>query len=221
MHILMIEGDPVLGLEIRHSLVRKGYTVSWLKDARSALGVLRNRTADLILIDLDSPECHGIDVVKHARCACMDTPILATSSRNDLSIRISALDAGADDYMARPVQTEELAARVRSLVRRRRGFFVNRIVAGELSLDLGTSEVTFRGQKVRLTRRELALLQSLVGNAGRPVPRSSLEDSIYGLDTVVGTNAIEVLIHGLRRKLSSETIRNIRGFGYSVSPAHQ
>lgn len=217
MHILMIEGNSGPGSETGDALIRLGYTVSWLKDARSAWGTVRNRTADLILIDLDFPEWNGIDAVKHARSARRDTPILVTSSAGDLSVRVAALDAGADDYMARPVHIDELAARIRSLIRRRRGFSVNRLVAGELSLDLGTSEVTFRGEKVSLTRRELALVQSLVGNAGRFVPRHSLEDSIYGLDMVVGDNAIEVLVHGLRRKLSSGTIRNVRGIGYSIA----
>lgn len=217
MHILMIESNSRLESEINQALIRLGYTVSWLRDARSALGAMRNRTADLALIDLNLFECNGIDVVKHARRAWKDTPILVTSSTSGLSVRVAALDAGADDYMVRPVQIEELAARIRSLIRRRRGFSVNRLVVGDLSLDLGTSEVTFRGKKVSLTRRELALLQSLVGNAGRFVPRRGLEDSIYGLDTVVGDNAIEVLVHGLRRKLSSETICNVRGLGYLIS----
>lgn len=217
MHILMIEGNSRFASETRQALTRLGYTVSWLRDARSALVAMRNRTADLALIDLDFPRCDGIDVVKHVRSARMDTPILVTSSTSDLPVRVATLDAGADDYMARPVHMDELAARIRSLIRRRRGFSVNRLVAGDLSVDLGTSEVTFRGEKVRLTRRELSLLQSLVGSAGRFVPRHSLEDSIYGWDMVVGDNAIEVLVHGLRRKLGSQTIRNVRGIGYSIA----
>lgn len=219
MHILMIEGDSLLGSQISQALARTGCTVSWLREGRSALGALRTRAADLTLLDLDIAARNGIDLVRQARQARADTPMLVMSSCDDLSFRVDALDAGADDLLVRPFHMEELAARIRSLVRRRRGFAVNRIEVGDLSLDLGTSEVTLRGEKVILTRRELALLQSLVGRAGRLVPRGSLEDCIYGLDSDVGNNAIEVLVHALRRKLGADTIRNVRGFGYLIPHA--
>ena len=216
MHILLVEDDAHLGDAIQRALERLGYTVSWLRDGRSASSAIRDRTADLILLDLGLPGRDGIEVLTEARRARIETPVLVMTARDGLSARVDGLDAGADDYMIKPFHVEELAARIRSLSRRMRGLAVNRMDVGALSLDLGTSEVTFRGATVELTRREFSLLQALMENAGRLVRRESLENSLYGLDHVVGNNALEVLVHSLRRKLSFETIRNVRGFGYMI-----
>nr|WP_279236682.1 response regulator [Dyella sp. RRB7] len=212
----MVEDDAQLGAAIQRALERLSYTVSWLRDGRSALNAIRDRTADLILLDLGLPGRDGIEVLVEARRAHVETPVLVMTARDGLAARVDGLDAGADDYLVKPFHVEELAARIRSLGRRMRGLTVNRIDVGALSLDLGTSEVSFRGQPVELTRREFALLQALMENAGRLVRRESLENSLYGLDHIVGNNALEVLVHALRRKLSFETIRNVRGFGYMI-----
>jgi two-component system response regulator QseB len=216
VHILLVEDDAHLGDAIQRALERLGYTVSWLRDGRSASSAIRDRTADLILLDLGLPGRDGIEVLTEARRARIETPVLVMTARDGLSARVDGLDAGADDYMIKPFHVEELAARIRSLSRRMRGLAVNRIDVGVLSLDLGTSEVSFRGETVELTRREFSLLQALMENAGKLVRRESLENSLYGLDHVVGNNALEVLVHSLRRKLSFETIRNVRGFGYMI-----
>lgn len=216
MHILLVEDDAQLGAAIQRALERLSYTVSWLRDGRSALNAIRDRSADLILLDLGLPGRDGIEVLTEARRAHIDTPVLVMTARDGVSARVDGLDAGADDYLIKPFHVEELAARIRSLSRRMRGLAVNRIEVGALSLDVGTSEVTFRGEPVDLTRREFALLQALMENAGKLVRRESLENSLYGLDHVVGNNALEVLVHSLRRKLSFETVRNVRGFGYMV-----
>jgi two-component system response regulator QseB len=216
VHILLVEDDAQLGDAIRRALERLGYTVSWLRDGRSALNAIRDRTADLVLLDLGLPGRDGIEVLVEARRAHVETPVLVMTARDGLSARVDGLDAGADDYLIKPFHVEELAARIRSLGRRMRGLAVNRIDVGALSLDLGTSEVTFRGEPVELTRREFSLLQALMESAGRLVRRESLENSLYGIDNVVGNNALEVLVHALRRKLSFETIRNVRGFGYMI-----
>lgn len=216
MHILLVEDDAQLGSAIQRALERLSYTVSWLRDGRSALSAMRDRTADLVLLDLGLPGRDGIEVLIEARRAHVDTPVLVMTARDGLSARVDGLDAGADDYLTKPFHVEELAARIRSLTRRMRGLSVNRIEVGVLSLDVGTSEVSFRGEPVDLTRREFALLQALMENAGKLVRRESLENSLYGLDHVVGNNALEVLVHSLRRKLSFETIRNVRGFGYMI-----
>lgn len=216
MHILLVEDDAQLGSAIQRALERLSYTVSWLRDGRSALTAMRDRTADLVLLDLGLPGRDGIEVLTEARRAHVDTPVLVMTARDGLTARVDGLDAGADDYLTKPFHVEELAARIRSLTRRTRGLSVNRIDVGVLSLDVGTSEVSFRGAAVDLTRREFALLQALMENAGKLVRRESLENSLYGLDHVVGTNALEVLVHSLRRKLSFETIRNVRGFGYMI-----
>jgi two-component system response regulator QseB len=216
VHILLVEDDAQLGAAIQRALERLSYTVSWLRDGRSALNAIRDRSADLILLDLGLPGRDGIEVLVEARRARIETPVLVMTARDGLSARVDGLDAGADDYLTKPFHVEELAARIRSLSRRMRGLAVNRIDVGAVSLDVGTSEVTFRGEPVDLTRREFALLQALLENAGKLVRRESLENSLYGLDHVVGNNALEVLVHSLRRKLSFETIRNVRGFGYMI-----
>ncbi|RDI98665.1 response regulator [Dyella solisilvae] len=216
MHILLVEDDAQLGAALQRALERLSYTVSWLRDGRTALNAIRDRTADLILLDLGLPGRDGIEVLTETRRAHIDTPVLVMTARDTLAARVDGLDAGADDYLIKPFHVEELAARIRSLSRRTRGLAVNRIDVGALTLDLGTSEVTFRGEPVELTRREFALLQALMENAGRLVRRESLENSLYGIDHVVGNNALEVLVHALRRKLSFETIRNVRGFGYML-----
>ena len=169
-----------------------------------------------MLLDLGLPGRDGIEVLVEARRAHVETPVLVMTARDGLTARVDGLDAGADDYLTKPFNVEELAARIRSLTRRMRGLSVNRIEVGALSLDVGTSEVTFRGEAVELTRREFALLQALMEHAGRLVRRETLENSLYGLDHVVGNNALEVLVHALRRKLSFETVRNVRGFGYMI-----
>ncbi len=216
MHILLVEDDAQLGAAIQRALERLSYTVSWLRDGRTALNAIRDRSADLILLDLGLPGRDGIEVLVEARRARIETPVLVMTARDGLSARVDGLDAGADDYLTKPFHVEELAARIRSLSRRMRGLSVNRIDVGAISLDVGTSEVTFRGEPVDLTRREFALLQALMENAGKLVRRESLENSLYGLDHVVGNNALEVLVHSLRRKLSFEAIRNVRGFGYMI-----
>ncbi|WP_243042811.1 response regulator [Dyella sedimenti] len=216
MHILLVEDDVRLGEALQRALQRLSYTVSWLRDGRTALAAMRDRTADLVLLDLGLPGRDGIDVLVEARRAGVETPVLVMTARDGLSSRVDGLDAGADDYLVKPFHVEELAARIRSLNRRMRGLAANRIDVGMLSLDMGTSRVVFRGRTVDLTRREFALLQALMENAGRLVRRESLENSLYGLDHVVGNNALEVLVHSLRRKLDHETIRNVRGFGYMI-----
>lgn len=216
MHIILVEDDAQLGAAIQRALERLSYTVTWLKDGRQALNAMRDETADLVLLDLGLPGKDGLEVLLEARRNNVRTPVLVMTARDNLEARVAGLDAGADDYLIKPFHLDELGARIRSLTRRMQGLAANRIVAGVLSLDLGTSEVSFRGDRVELTRREFALLQSLMERAGRLVRRESLENSLYGLDNAVGNSALEVLVHALRRKLSFETIQNVRGFGYMI-----
>lgn len=216
MHIILVEDDAQLGAAIERALQRLSYTVTWLKDGRQALIAMRDETADLVLLDLGLPGKDGLEVLIEARRNNIKTPVLVMTARDNLEARVAGLDAGADDYLTKPFHLDELGARIRSLTRRMQGLAANRIVAGVLSLDLGTLEVTFRGEPIELTRREFSLLQSLMERAGRLVRRESLENSLYGLDNAVGSGALEVLVHALRRKLSFETIQNVRGFGYML-----
>ncbi|WP_426702314.1 response regulator [Rhodanobacter sp. Col0626] len=216
MHIILVEDDSQLGIAIQRALQRLAYTVTWLRDGREALIALRDQTADLVLLDLGLPGKDGMEVLTEARRSHVTTPVMVMTARDGLDARIRGLDAGADDYLIKPFHLDELAARIRSLTRRAQGLAANRIEAGVLSLDLGTSEVSFRDASVELTKREFALLQILMERAGRLVRRESLENSLYGLDNMVGSSALEVLVHTLRRKLSFDTIQTVRGFGYMI-----
>ena len=216
MHIILVEDDLQLGAAIQRALERLAYTVSWLRDGREALLALRDQTADLVLLDLGLPGQDGLDVLLEARRAHVKTPVIVMTARDALEARVQGLDAGADDYLIKPFHLDELGARIRSLTRRAHGLAANRIEVGALSIDLGTSEVTFRDEHVELTRREFSLLQILMERAGRLVRRESLENSLYGIDNMVGSSALEVLVHTLRRKLSFDTIQTVRGFGYMI-----
>lgn len=216
MHIILVEDDVQLGEAIRRALERLAYSVSWFREGNEALRALRDHDADLVLLDLGLPGKDGMDVLIEARRLRVKTPVIVMSARDALDSRIRVLDAGADDYLIKPFHLDELAARIRSLARRARGEAVNRLEAGALSLDLGTFDVTWHGERVDLTRREFALLQALMERAGRIVRRESLENSLYGPDNVMSTSALEVLVHSLRRKLSHGAIQTVRGFGYMV-----
>ncbi|NID15593.1 response regulator [Luteibacter yeojuensis] len=216
MHIILVEDDVQLGEAIRRALERLAYTISWFRNGNEALLALRDHDADLVLLDLGLPGKDGMDVLTEARRLRVTTPVIVMSARDAVDSRISVLDAGADDYLVKPFHLDELAARIRSLARRVRGAAVNRLEAGALSLDLGTFEVTWHGERVELTRREFALLQALMERAGRIVRRESLETSLYGPDNVMSTSALEVLVHSLRRKLSHGAIQTVRGFGYML-----
>lgn len=216
MHIILIEDDPELGAAIRRALERLSYTVTWLLDGESAVAAMRDETADLVLLDLGLPGKDGLDVLIEARRGHIRTPVLILTARDAVQARVHGLDAGADDYLTKPFHLDELGARIRSLTRRMQGLADNRIEVGALCLDLATLEVTFHGQRVDLTRRELSLLQALMERAGRLVRRDFLESSLYGNEKIVGDSALDVIVHSLRRKLSFETIQNIRAFGYMI-----
>lgn len=216
LHIILVEDDAELGAAIQRALEQRACTVTWLRDGLSALAALRDGSADLVLLDLGLPHKDGLDVLAEARRASIPTPVIVMSARDALATRVHALDAGADDYLTKPFHLDELAARIRSVARRARGMADNRIEVGTLVMDLGSSDVRFRGERVELTPREYALLQILMKRAGKLVRRENLEDSLYGLDNPVGKGALEVLVHSLRRKLDRDAIRNVRGFGYMV-----
>ncbi|MHC1480849.1 response regulator [Frateuria aurantia] len=216
MHVLVVEDDIPLGHAIELALTRQGYTVTWLRDGSSALHALRDHSAELVLLDLGLPGKDGMEVLKTARRHDIKTPVLIMTARDAVTARIQGLDAGADDYLVKPFHLDELIARVRSLGRRAHGLAANRIEVGSLAIDLNHGEVTHRGQPIELSRREFALLQSLMQQAGRIVRRESLEHSIYGLDPGISSSALEVLVHHLRRKLGFDTIRTVRGFGYML-----
>lgn len=216
MHIILVEDDVQLGTAIQRALERLSYTVTWLRDGCAALVALADGSADLVLLDLGLPGRDGLDVLIETRRAHVTTPVIVMTARDELDSRVAGLDAGADDYLVKPFHLVELAARIRSLMRRQHGLADNRLEAGVLSMDLASAEVSFRGERLELTRREFALLQTLMERAGRIVRREALENSIYGLDNIVGRSALEVLVHGLRRKLDADILQTVRGFGYML-----
>ncbi|URX61167.1 response regulator transcription factor [Luteibacter anthropi] len=216
MNIVVVEDDVPLGSAIKRALERLSYNVTWLTTGTEALEALRQEASDLVLLDLGLPRKDGIEVLREARRLGVRTPVLVMTARDDVRSKVEGLDAGADDYVVKPVHLDELAARIRSLARRAQGHADNVIEAGALRVDLASFEVNYRGERVELTRREFALLRILMERAGRIVRRETIENSVYGSETDVGTNALEVLVHALRRKLSAEAIQTVRGFGYMI-----
>ena len=216
MHIVLIEDDVQLGDAIRNALEQQAYAVTWLRTGKEALFALQDETADLVLLDLGLPDMDGLDVLARARQERISTPVLVMTARDAVQTRVRGLDLGADDYLVKPFHLDELAARIRSLTRRARGLSDSLIEVGDIRLNLATQVVGFRGGSVDLARREFALLRVLMERAGQIVRREDLETALYGIDAGVDSNALEVQVHWLRKKLSPESIRTVRGVGYMI-----
>jgi two-component system response regulator QseB len=216
MHVMLVEDDDSLGSAIKRALEAMSHAVTWIRDGRAAAAAMRDEGTDLILLDLGLPGRDGLDVLTEARRDHIKTPVLILTARDTLEAKVAGLDAGADDYLIKPFHVEELNARIRSISRRAQGLAANRVEAGGLVLDLATCQVEHEGQHMALTRREFTLLRVLMERAGRIVRRESLEQTVYGLDRGVESNALEVQIHGLRRKVGAQTIRTVRGIGYMI-----
>ncbi len=218
MRLLLVEDDEPLGSGIRDALERNRYLVEWLRDGALGLEALRSGTFDLAVLDLGLPRLDGMEVLRKAREAGVHTPVLVLSARDTTTQRIGGLDAGADDYMVKPFDVDELLARLRVIERRHRGAVDNRLGHGELEIDTAAMAVRLRGQPVVLQRREFLLLRKLLDHAGQVMNRQQLEESIYGWDRDVESNALEVHVHNLRRKLYPGLIRTVRGVGYVIDP---
>jgi len=217
MRLLLVEDDPMIGAGLRTGLRQDGYTVDWVRDGSGAeLATQTTTPYDAILLDIGLPRKSGLDLLAHWRKAKNDVPVLIITARDTVADRIRGLDAGADDYLVKPFNLDELAARLRALLRRRAGRATPAIEHGPLSLDPAIHEVRLNGTVVNLSPREFALLHALLEHPGVPLSRSQLEDRLYGWEEEVGSNAVEVHIHSLRRKLGSVWIGNVRGVGYLV-----
>ena len=216
MRILIVEDDPMIGAGIRTGLRQDGYTADWARDGNSAEVAVATNEYDAILLDLGLPGRSGLELLAQWRRKRNMVPILIITARDSVEDRIAGLDAGADDYLVKPFDLNELAARLRALLRRRSGRATPVIEHGPLHLDPATHEVHLNGTAVKLSGREFALLHALLQVPGVPLSRSQLEDRLYGWEEEIGSNAIEVHIHALRRKIGSELIRNVRGVGYMV-----
>ncbi len=218
MRILLVEDDDLLAAGIRDTLERALYAVEWVPDGAQALAALKSNTFDLVVLDLGLPKVDGVEVLRKVRGEGGAVPVIVLSARDTASDRVLGLDAGADDYLIKPFDVDELLARVRAQLRRQRGAAVNVIEHGPLRLDPAALTVTFEGQPVALQRREFMLLQKLLQSAGQVLSRAQLEDALYGWDSGVESNSVDVHIHKLRRKLYPEVIRTVRGVGYVADP---
>jgi DNA-binding response OmpR family regulator len=219
MRLLLVEDDPLLGDGIRAGLGQDDYTVDWFKEARSAEAALKSEDYDLMVLDLGLPDKSGLEVLKQLRSQGNDLPVLILTARDAVSDRVAGLDSGADDYMIKPFDLDELSARLRALLRRRSGRAHSEIRRGEIVLDPVAHSVSLAGQTVDTSPREYAVLHMLLENQGKVMSRSRLEDGLYSWDGEVESNAIEVYIHHLRKKFGSSLIRTIRGVGYIIDPS--
>ena len=216
MRLLLIEDDNMIGRAVRQGLGDAGFAVDWVMDGHAAERALANGVYDLALLDLGLPGQDGMAVLKLLRRSGNTVPIMIVTARDAVADRIAGLNAGADDYVLKPFDLDELIARVRALLRRHAGGGSPLLECGALTLDPVRKEVCLKGELVHLSAREFALLEVLLQRPGAVLSREQLEDSVYGWTEEIGSNAIEVHLHNLRRKLGAETIRNVRGVGYKV-----
>jgi DNA-binding response OmpR family regulator len=219
MRVLLVEDDEMIGRSLRQALEGAGWSVDWVRDGSLAQSALDDGGYACVLLDLGLPERDGTDVLRRARARGDVTPIVVLTARGGLEDRIDALDVGADDYLLKPFAFRELMARMRAVVRRRDGAAQSLIGTPALQLDLGTREVLVAGAREALTAREFALLHALLERPGAILSREQLEHRIYGWGEEVSSNAVDVLIYGMRRKLGPDAIRNVRGLGWRVAAA--
>ncbi len=217
MRILFAEDDPMIGASVRRGLTQDGFTVDWVRDGRAAELALAERVHDALLLDLGLPRKSGLDVLSAMRRGGDRRPVLIITARDAISDRVAGLDAGADDYLVKPFALDELAARLRALSRRNAGRADPVIVHGEIELDPAARQVRRAGAPVALSAREFALLEALLVRPGAILSRSQLEEKLYGWRDAVESNAVEVHIHALRRKLGADLIRNVRGIGWMAA----
>ena len=214
MRILLVEDDPLLGDGLAAGLAQAGFEVDWVKDGLAAVHAASSEPFAAMVLDLGLPRLDGFDVLARVRDRGVRLPVLMLTARDALGDRVRGLDGGADDYVVKPVDLSELAARLRALIRRSCGEAASTLRVGDIVLDPASRRVALRGRPVHLKPREFALLQELMLNAGRVLTRQQLEDRLYGWGGEVGSNTVEVHVHHLRRKLDAALIRTVRGVGY-------
>jgi two-component system OmpR family response regulator/two-component system response regulator QseB len=217
MRVLLIEDDPLLGDALQAGLRSKGFAVEWLRDGEAGAAALATDRFDAVVLDLGLPRLDGRRLLERRRGEGDRTPVLVLTARDALEDRVGGLDAGADDYVVKPVAIAELAARLRALVRRASGIARGLLEAGPLAVDPATRAVTWQGEPVELAPREFDVLLALALKAGRVVTRQQIESALYEWDRSIESNAIEVHVHHLRRKLSPDLIRTVRGVGYMMA----
>jgi two-component system OmpR family response regulator len=220
MRVLLVEDDHMIGEAVQGALKDASYATDWVKDGTAALTTLGCQHYDMVLLDLGLPGKDGLEVLASIRARDNPVPLLIITARVGLDDRLRGLDGGADDYVSKPFQMAELLARMRAVLRRKGGSAAPVLSNGAVTLDPATKEASVSGgSQVQLSNREFSLLHALLLRPGAILSRGELEDRIYGWGEEVESNAVEYLIHALRRKLGSEVIRNVRGVGWMVSKA--
>jgi two-component system, OmpR family, response regulator len=216
MRVLLIEDDKMIGAAVVQALKDAAYAADWVRDGDMAIEAARNETYDIALLDLGLPLLDGCEVLRRFRADGRKLPVIILTARDNVEDRIGGLDLGADDYLVKPFEIRELLARMRAVLRREGSGAAPTLSNGELELDPATRMATFLGRTANLTAREFALLQALLTRPGTILSRSELEGHIYGWSEEVESNAVEFLIHAVRKKLGAAAIRNVRGIGWMV-----
>ena len=216
MRVLLAEDDPMIGAAVERGLRQDGFAVDWVRDGAACESALAEAVHDVLLLDLGLPRKEGLAVLGAMRRRGDTRPVLVITARDAVADRVAGLDAGADDYVVKPFDLDELAARIRATARRQGGRAQPRLVHGDIELDPASREVTRGGDPVALSPREFKLLEALMGRPTAVLSRSQLEEKLYGWNDAVESNAIEVHLHALRRKLGAEVIRNVRGVGWTL-----
>ncbi|QOZ68383.1 response regulator transcription factor [Bradyrhizobium arachidis] len=216
MRVLLIEDDRMVGAAVEQALKDAAYAVDWVRDGETALLAAKNESYEVLLLDLGLPNVDGRDILRRLRSDGRKLPIIIVTARDAIDDRIEGLDLGADDYIIKPFEIRELLARMRAVTRREASGSPAQLGNGKLSLDPASREASFLTKSAVLTAREFALLQALLSRPGAILSRSELERQIYGWNEEVASNAIEFLIHAVRRKLGADAIRNVRGVGWMV-----
>jgi len=216
MRVLLVEDDAMIGEAVLDVLRAEHYAVDWVRDGAMADTALRSQAYDLVLLDLGLPKRDGLDVLRALRARHATVPVLVATARDAVGDRVAGLDAGADDYVVKPYDTDELLARVRALLRRSAGRGEPVFSHKGVALNPATREATVDGQPVTLSAREWAVLEPMLARPGVVFSRTQLEEKLYGWKDDISSNAVEVYVHGLRKKLGSDLIQTVRGLGYVV-----
>jgi len=219
MRVLVVEDDWMIGESLREALRRQGMAADWVRDGRAADVVLASERFDAVLLDLGLPQRDGLQVLAAMRARGDTTPVIVLTARDALADKVAGLDSGADDYLVKPFEFDELLARLRALARRQGGRASSALEVGDLRLDPATREVSRGGRQVLLSAREFALLQALLERPGAILSRAQLEDRLYGWGEELESNAISVYMHQLRKKLGDDLLHTVRGLGYYAGPA--
>jgi two-component system OmpR family response regulator/two-component system response regulator QseB len=227
MRLLLVEDDRMIGESLQRTLRLEGYAVDWVRDTTAAAGTLASERFDLVLLDLGLPRgagagpVDGLQVLRELRARRDATPVIVLTARDARGDRVAGLDAGADDYLVKPFEFDELNARIRAVLRRHAGRAEPVLAQGGVTLDPAQRRVTLNGAPVLLSAREFAVLEALMARPGAVLSRSQLEDRLYGWGEEIESNAVSVYIHQLRKKLGADFIRNVRGVGYFIDAGDQ